>query len=272
MPRFSQVFFHSFDRREVENGLGQSRTGGVVSRRAAEAYVQSGARLESLCGISDVWYHYVELNAKRFTQPNFASARFSPRPSIHPGPTQEQMETMGNLFNWGRLHSRPRPTRTGRVLQTSTVEVRDDGREGMGGETSSKAAVRRGKDGCVEETVSEGLTDNKSELTVCLKCKADRSISKESHNRVGVSVGGEKEDGNSSEFAFEEWPVTSSFNKAMDCAVELLMKAPAKGEGTEGTKAGKQVDVEGSGDSRAREEKAEKRRREEEAIEGKEGE
>ena len=66
MPRFSQVFFYDFEGQEVAQESGQSRNGRVVSCRAAEAYIKSSVQLESSCGISDMWYRYVELNAGKF--------------------------------------------------------------------------------------------------------------------------------------------------------------------------------------------------------------
>ena len=38
----------------------------MVSRHAAEAYIKTGIQLESSCGISNVWYQYVELNTAKF--------------------------------------------------------------------------------------------------------------------------------------------------------------------------------------------------------------
>ena len=122
MPRFSQVFFYDFDKREFEEGSGQSKMGNVASRLGAEAYIKTGVRLESSCGISDVWHRYVELNAARFVRRSHEHAQFSCSSSKHPGLDQKQMDVVGKLFDWETWNSRPRPTRTNRVLVKSTPE------------------------------------------------------------------------------------------------------------------------------------------------------
>ena len=137
LPGFSQLFFHNFSEREVMERQGQSNTGGVVSRRAAEAYLRSGVRLESSCGISNVWYSYVESNARLFgqpTNPRTSSSKaalsgrnappnpqtsLTPPPSpVHPCPSPQEMKEIHSLLPWHRAHSRPRPTKiqTGSIL------------------------------------------------------------------------------------------------------------------------------------------------------------
>lgn len=125
LPGFSQLFFHSFTEQEVEWKQAQSEAGGVVSRRAAEAYLRSRVRLQSSCGISDLWYNYVESNATLFHQPKTSSpptfpsgsngppglpaVSFPSSPSLHPRLDNQQMQEVQRLFAWDTLHSRPRP-------------------------------------------------------------------------------------------------------------------------------------------------------------------
>lgn len=66
MPRFSQLFFHDFSEAEICQKQGQSHIGPTVSHRAGMAYISSGIRPESKCGISDIWYYYVERNPGPF--------------------------------------------------------------------------------------------------------------------------------------------------------------------------------------------------------------
>ena len=133
MPRFSQVFFHNFNSRGFKEGSGQSRMGSIVSRLAGEAYVLSGARLESLCGISDVWYRYVESNAGQFKKQGRQTIDFSASLPIYLHADGKDLDEMEGLFDWEKWHSRPRPTKRNTVIQTSTAEREEPGEGRMGG-------------------------------------------------------------------------------------------------------------------------------------------
>jgi len=135
-PRFSQLFFYNFTDSETNQLLGQSESGGAVSRRAAEAYLLSGVRLESSCGMSDAWYNYVESNSRLFTRPDpldppslSRSPLFPPsQPSPHPRPNSQQLESIGSTLNWRKVHSRPRPTKKpGRALEDHPDDCSEDG-------------------------------------------------------------------------------------------------------------------------------------------------
>lgn len=119
MPRFSQLFFHDFEGWEVHEAKGQD-LGGSVSRRAAEAYLRSGVRLQSTCGISDIWYWYVESNRDLFTKttPLSPAGESPPSPEpkpFHPPMDPYQIELVYMPFPWIPLHKRPKPRR--RVYQ-----------------------------------------------------------------------------------------------------------------------------------------------------------
>jgi len=133
MPGFSQVFFYNFDSLEFKEGSGQSRMGSVVSRLAGEAYVQSGVWLESSCGISDVWYQYVESNTGQFTKQGRQTIDFSASLPVYPRADGKELKAMGSLFNWKKMHSRPRPTKRNMVVQTSTEEREEPGETSTGG-------------------------------------------------------------------------------------------------------------------------------------------
>ena len=105
MPRFSQLFFYDFHRSEVA-GAGGQEAGGAVSRRAAEAYLKSGVRLESTCGISDVWYWYVESNRDLFDETTFLPTGTRP---LHPHMEPYQVVLVYTPFPWELLHRRPKP-------------------------------------------------------------------------------------------------------------------------------------------------------------------
>ena len=112
MPRFKQLFFYNFAEGEIWRCMGQATTSSS-SRRAAEAYLRSGVRLESTCGISDAWYRYVETHQNLF-QDSTAEDTLVPRPKpSHPRPQLDnwQAGVMWNTFQWKQIHSRPRPTK-----------------------------------------------------------------------------------------------------------------------------------------------------------------
>ena len=94
----------------------------MVSHYAAEAYIKTSIQLESSCGISDVWYWYVELNVAKFRGGDFGALGFSSLTSTNLSPNEEQMEVVGKLFDWKWLHSRPLPTKIRRVMEASGAE------------------------------------------------------------------------------------------------------------------------------------------------------
>jgi len=141
-PRFSQLFFYNFTDSETNQLLGQSESGGAVSRRAAETYLLSGVRLESSCGMSDAWYDYVESNPKLFTRsdplnpPSLSHSPLFPpsQPSPHPRPNSQQLESIGSTLDWRKMHSRPRPTKKPpAVLEDHPDDCSEDGMKELSG-------------------------------------------------------------------------------------------------------------------------------------------
>ena len=117
MPRFSQLFFHDFSDEEVLRQSGHAKNSSV-SRRAAEAYLRSGVRLQSKCGLSDVWYDYVEANRTLFENPDHPLPPWTPGPpSPHP---HDHTGRIPSIFQWYEQHSRPRPRK---ITPTSTLAV-----------------------------------------------------------------------------------------------------------------------------------------------------
>lgn len=105
MPRFSQLFFYEFTDQEMLAQVGQDVEGGFSAPvRAARAYLQSGMRLESTCGISDIWYRHVQLNAKMFVHNPPNSSNLLPPTSAHPRPDEDQMRTREPMFGWEAFH------------------------------------------------------------------------------------------------------------------------------------------------------------------------
>ena len=109
MPRFLQLFFYKFSDWEILIELGQPTTSSS-SRRAAEAYLLSGNRPQSACGISDVWYHYVENNQDLYnhgmTQP-LPIHQQPPHPRPHSDRHHERY--LWSILEWAKMHSRPQP-------------------------------------------------------------------------------------------------------------------------------------------------------------------
>lgn len=306
MPRFSQLFFYKLTDEEGKRGIGQTRTGAGEARRAAEAYIQSGIRLESSCGISDVWYHYVESNAHLFTHQGSPPVQLARSPSIHPCLDTEQMESVGRLFNWLKTHSRPRPTKIGKGA-----------RDGPAGPSSRAPTRLGGKIDAMDEGMAprakRSETDNN--LVVTENSKQDVSASKAAPLNTAEVVGSseperkergaakdeihvEKTDkeqdakgmneveaksgggsvvgaaGSFDEYGFDEWPNTASFNEGLDSAERELLgqtDASKKATGAElnsGATAG--GTSEGSETHGAQRNGERKRAREEEMTDGKE--
>ena len=101
MPRFSQLFFYHFNREQLALGLGQ-----YVSIhnsnffRSGRAYLKSGHRLESKCGLSVVWYDYVEARQDDFEVTGKPLPPFSPPPSVHHGVDLTYPPAMSDLFRF----------------------------------------------------------------------------------------------------------------------------------------------------------------------------
>ena len=122
--------------------------------------------------------------------------RFSHSPSIYPSANKKQIEEVGRLFDWNRFHSRPRPTKTGKVLQASTPESGDCGEKRTGpgdhtrGSLDEMSMTTGGQnEHCGEEVVMEILISVDSELTICLKQKVEGSAVKRCPKSSGSTVG-----------------------------------------------------------------------------------
>lgn len=108
------MFFHNFADAEVAGNMGQL-TSSSVSRRAAEAFLLSGVRLESTCGISGVWYSYVEKFRGLFEKnmpPKAEDGTAPPPPPMLESPCYlrpDQMSFMLGVLEWPQQHKRPRP-------------------------------------------------------------------------------------------------------------------------------------------------------------------
>jgi hypothetical protein len=105
MPRFSQLFFYDFSEEEVCQKQGQLGSGLLASERAATTYLDSNVRLESKCGISDVWYWCLEQSARLYGEEATSVGRQgkyaqSDHPRLHP----YHMELFINRLGWRELH------------------------------------------------------------------------------------------------------------------------------------------------------------------------
>ena len=119
MPRFPQLFFHQFSDTEVRQRQGQSTVGPTVSHRAAMAYIKSGVRLESKCGMSDIWYCYLDRNPGLFIE-DLTSIR-SPRSPPHgPHLDPSHIGPFVSLLGWREAHHRLDPRRAVKHLPEGT--------------------------------------------------------------------------------------------------------------------------------------------------------
>jgi hypothetical protein len=107
------MFFYDFSDEEIAANKGQL-VSASTSRRAAEAYLRSGVRLQSTCGISDVWYDYVESSRHLFEGtppgdgilPEGESETVSPSPTPNPRHRLRSSQTdfLLNVFQWSAQH------------------------------------------------------------------------------------------------------------------------------------------------------------------------
>jgi hypothetical protein len=105
LPRFAQLFFYDFDDGEVATQAGQLVTS-KASQRGGKAYLRSGARLESKCGISDVWYWYLAQNKALFADPDSPPPTHEPAShSPHPRLEFHQLPLIYDAFRWKEKHS-----------------------------------------------------------------------------------------------------------------------------------------------------------------------
>lgn len=108
-PQFSQLFFHDFYAQELEKMVGQ-RQGSTVSRRGAQAFLKSGVRPESTCGLSNVWYEYVRRNRALFERSGVPSP-----PGSSPPPVirleEQRLSYFWKIFQWKERHIRALPTK-----------------------------------------------------------------------------------------------------------------------------------------------------------------
>lgn len=96
IPRFSQLFFYNFSQEEEATGLGQPFPS-PVSIRAGRSYLRSGRSLQSKCGVSDVWFHYVENNPHLFKSPGELPS--SPKPVLaEPQVNPSHLPAMYKIF------------------------------------------------------------------------------------------------------------------------------------------------------------------------------
>lgn len=106
-PQFSQLFFHDFSEEEICGKMGQTFQTST-SYRAAQSYLKSGYRLESKCGISDVWFCYVEDHQDLFrmeTEPISSPSRLTPI-SLGPHPRIDPaiVPIISDTFPWLQEH------------------------------------------------------------------------------------------------------------------------------------------------------------------------
>ena len=91
------------------------------SLRAAKAYLLSGVRLESTCGVSDTWYRYVESCQALYGDGNTPVLPLQQR--IHhprPRPDRPHEKYLWSIFQWEKMHSRPQPRKKKALNRKST--------------------------------------------------------------------------------------------------------------------------------------------------------
>lgn len=118
MPRFSQLFFYQFSELEEANCLGQPLSS-PPCQRAAEAFLRSRVRLESTCGVSNVWYSFLgtyQAEQRQTSPPSTPHSSLAPSSSLegsstHPRPFLQSIDAawMSIVFQWTPPYIRPLP-------------------------------------------------------------------------------------------------------------------------------------------------------------------
>ena len=253
MPRFTQLFFHDFCGREVALEIGQSETFSC-RQRAAKAFLTSGARLESKCGLSDIWYHFVETNRHLFEGPEeLAQIETKPHHSHHLRLDMTYAESIYNLFEWSGQPTRPPLTgeeeRIKQEVEDSALEVRmslsyiseevEEGRveqevedpvleDRMSSSEISEEIQERG----VEQEVKDPAPEDQMSSSEVSDEVEERGVGQEVEDpvlkdRIGLSEEFGVKQEEMDYFEFDVWP--PSFEKALAeslDAVERTMTAP----------------------------------------------
>jgi len=258
MPRFTQVYFYDFTDKEAQQEVGQPSSGSV-SRRAAEAYLRSGVRLESSCGISGIWYSYVEKNRDLYTDrtaspPLIEQGPEHPRPRVY----ADDARFMWSIFRWSNIHGRPQleqaeqtPTAASSPVNGGLSQDRPSG-EFIDEVTSGPAATPQQKEGISEYTEAgvgdsrEVLSDGEERGTAGKDTRHDASLVETGEGRVkeepachtvvlanhisqekgGMGGGPEGEKDEFDDMVFDQWPMSASFDEALSKALNELTGVP----------------------------------------------
>lgn len=251
LPRFTQLYFYDFQDHEVKLQFGQSLTS-TSSSRAGKAYLLSGTRLESKCGLSDVWYSYVESSWFFFEDPSHPF-HFNPGPPPHPVISEEDAETISNIFDWRRQHGRPKPK--ARVVPSCIPEPESPEREP---ESPEPVTYVEGPSGGTEESGNGEATDDLGTPKVtpdAFSVSQRGSFKREPESPKSITYGGSRsgrmeecgdgeladhpdasntdpvhdvkeEETESEDIEFDSWPANPSFNRELFQAMETFENAP----------------------------------------------
>ena len=72
--------------------------------RAGRAYLEGGQRLDSACGVSEMWYHHVGTNPREFLAQDACPIELSQPASVYPGLDDKQISETASMFGWERFH------------------------------------------------------------------------------------------------------------------------------------------------------------------------
>lgn len=233
LPRFTQLFFHDFEEHELTLSSGQSLTS-TSSQRAARAYLLSGIRLESKCGLSDAWYSYVEAHSFLFQEIGRTPLK---RSLVHPYPvlSPEDAATVYKSFTWEKQHKRPKPARLAPLPAGARVTPRPFAVRSallppavISKPRSSKAQERGSK----PTSHKEGDSTGKEEPAARKEGRSARKeqLSGEEPAVYTSSVKVKKEEEEMTDLEFGSWPTNPSFNKELFRAIDDLEHGPGADE------------------------------------------
>jgi hypothetical protein len=257
MPRFSQMFFYKFTDQEVLAEAGQSMDPAFSApARAARYYLKTGRRLESACGISDMWYHYVDSNAGAFLRQRPTLSDLPPPASVYPRPDKDQIATREVMFDWKRFH-RPRPTKTSKktssggalpgshvLVPSSSPLARNVGHaipQAKGDSAGKKPLMSEGDD-AVDSRRSTGRSavkgssrHAKAVSSVGLEMQREEAKEEQAGKKRDVVIAkgapgrtdGAGGSGGFDDFEIEDFPLNSSLTEYLDTAIEMMGPRPS---------------------------------------------
>lgn len=243
MPRFTQLFFYNFSEAEFMASKGQPEDTNVASWRAARAYLRSGVRLQSMCGISDVWYRYVETHRELFLIETPTPPPEQEPVHLNPRIEDVRLRRMWETFEWKQEHLRlsdqvrrsrgGQPSESMENLMSSqqTEEISDYTEDGSRGgspvEESGEPQRNTAEDNVSSSEAGEGRVGRESADSTQEKMGEEKRQDTAGEDLEGDGAGSRTVGVTAAEGFYDfDWPTTASFNEALAKGMAEVERIP----------------------------------------------